>query len=123
MLAFSFLFLFASSKFRPATRERTFSLYPGTIPTADRGTFHLEREHFNICSSASCRRPFPYQLFLPPKSNGPRSFWLSTEFLLGYLQLSYYYSHHKEKLRLKIIKTSKLKTINIFVNAFIIYII
>ena len=30
-----------------------FSLYLGTTPTADRGTFHLERSHFNICSSAS----------------------------------------------------------------------
>ena len=62
-------------KYQP-TWERTFLRM---IPTADRGTFHLERVHFNICSSASLRRPFPCQLFLPPKPNGPRSIWLSTK--------------------------------------------
>ena len=46
-----------------------FSLQLGTIPTADRD--HLERAHFNICSSAYLRRLFPGQLFLPPKPNGP----------------------------------------------------
>ena len=84
----SFPFLLAGSKLRPAdTRERTF--YPGTIPTADRGTFHLKRAYFNIYSSASFRRPFPCQLFLPPKPNGPQSIWPSTKFPHNHLQLSY----------------------------------
>ena len=56
-------------KGKTSRQEREhFSLYPGTIPTADWGTFHLERAHFNICSSASFRRPFPCQLFLSPKT-------------------------------------------------------
>ena len=51
----SFRFLFASSKDRLADMWENIpsllslflflSLYPGPIPTADRGTFHLERAH------------------------------------------------------------------------------
>ena len=53
---------------------------PGRFQQQTEGPFHLERAHFNICSSASFRRPFPGQLFLPPKPNGSRSIWLSTKF-------------------------------------------
>ena len=91
MLNLSFPFLLAGSKVRPADTRENISLYPGTIPTADRGTFHLEWAHFNICSSASFRRPFPCQLFLPPKPNGPQSIWLSTKFLHSHIQLSCYF--------------------------------
>ena len=37
------------------------------------GTIHLERAHFNMCSSAYPRRPLPGQLFLPPKPIGPEA--------------------------------------------------
>ena len=70
-------------------KEEHFSLYPRTIPTADRWTFHLERAHFNLCSTAPNRRPFTCQLFLPPKPNGPRRICLRTKFLHSHLQLSY----------------------------------
>ena len=81
-----FLFLLASSKVRLAyTRENILSLFPGTILTADRGTFHIERAHFNICSSEN----ISYQLFLPLKSNRTQSCRLSTKFLHRYGQLSY----------------------------------
>ena len=79
-----------------------FSLYPGTIPIADRGTFHLKRAHFNICSSASFRRPFPCQLFLPPKPNGPQSIWLSTNSRTAIYNCpsTFFDSQHKGKLPL-----------------------
>ena len=88
--ALSFPFLLAGSKVRPTyTRDNIFLSIPGRFQQQT-GTFHLERAHFNICSSASFRRPFPGQLFLPPKPNRPRSIRLSTKFLHSHLQLSYY---------------------------------
>ena len=91
MLALSFPFLLAGSKVKPAdTRDNIFVFIRGRFQLQT-GTFHLERAHFNICSSASFRRPFPGQLFLPPKPNGPQSIWLSTKFLHSHLQLSPYH--------------------------------
>ena len=96
MLAFSFPFLLAGSKVRPAdTRDNIFLSIPGRIQQQTQ-TFHFERAHFNICSFTSFRRPFLGQLFLPPKPNGRRSIWLSTKFLHSHLQLSSY------RLRLKV---------------------
>ena len=69
--------------------ERELSLsIPGRFQQQTEGLF-ISRAHFNICSSVSFRRPFPCQLFLPPKPNGPRSIWLSTKFPHNHLQLSY----------------------------------
>ena len=38
-------------------REHSLSI-PGRFQTAERVTFHLERAHFNICSSVSFGKPF-----------------------------------------------------------------
>ena len=62
---------------------------PGRFQQQTR-TFPHERAHFNICSSASFRRLFPCQSFLPLKPNGPQSIWLSTKFPHSHLQLSCY---------------------------------
>ena len=43
-------------------REHSLSIL-GQFQTADRGTFHLEWAHFNICSSASFRRPLLVNYF------------------------------------------------------------
>ena len=59
MLALSLPLLLAGSKVRPADTKENISLYIlGRFQQQTR-TFHLERAHFNICSSASFRRPFP----------------------------------------------------------------
>ena len=90
ILALSFPFLLADCKVRPTdTRDNIFLSIPGRF-RHQTGTFHLERAHINVCSPAFFRRPFPGQLFLPPKPNGPRSIWLSTKFPHTHLQLSYY---------------------------------
>ena len=80
MITLSFPFLLAGSKVRPTDTRDNISLSPLGRFHQQTGTFHPERAHFNICSSASFRRPFPAQLFLPPKPNGPRSIRLSTKF-------------------------------------------
>ena len=82
----------------PPIREITFLSL-----TQDNSNSRQRKHHFNICSSASFRRPFPGQLFLHPKPNGPQSIWLSTKFLHSHLQLSsiFFSSRHKEKLPLK----------------------
>ena len=90
MLALSFPFLLADSKVRPAdTRDNIFLSIPGRFQQQP-GTFHLERTHLNICSSASFRWPFPGQLLLLPKPNRTRSIWLSTKFPHSHLQLPSY---------------------------------
>ena len=120
MLTLSFPFLLVGSKVRPAnTRDNIFLSIPGWFQQQT-GSFHLERAYFNICSSASFRRPFPGQLFLPPKPNGPRSIWLSTKFPHSHLQLSYLLQLMAQgKTSSQAVKTTRLKTINM--NAFIIY--
>ena len=122
MLDLSLTFLLAGSKVKPAdTRDNISLSIPGRFQQQT-GTFHLERAHFNICSSASFRRPFPGQLFLPPKSNGPKSIWLSTKYLHSHLQLSPYllgFTAQGKTSSQAVIKLQNLKTINI--NAFIIY--
>ena len=103
--------LLAGSKLRPAdTRDNIFLSISGQFQQQT-GTFHLKRAHFNICSSASFRRPFPGQSFLPPKPNGPQSIWLSTKFLHSHLQLSsiLFNSRHKEKLPLKLSLNYKIE--------------
>ena len=76
----SFLFLLASSKTEQPTQERTFSLflslflslYPVPIPAADTWTSQHERAYSTLflCFLLEI---IPYQLFLPPKSNGPQT--------------------------------------------------
>ena len=68
---FSFLVPFGWQKARPADTRENISLSNSGQFQQQTGTIHLERAHFNICSSAYLRRPFPGQLFLPPKPNGP----------------------------------------------------
>ena len=85
-----FPFLQAGRKVRPADTRDNISLSNSGRFQQQTGTFHLESAHFNICFFASFRRPFPGQLFLPPKPNGPRSIWLSAKFLHSHLQLSSY---------------------------------
>ena len=85
----SFPLPLAGSKVRPAdTKDNIFLSILGWFQQQT-GTFHCERTHLNIWSSASFRRPFPGQLFLPPKLNGPRSIWLSTKFPHSHLQVLY----------------------------------
>ena len=105
----SFPFLLIGSKVRPAEMRDNISLSNSGRFQQQTGTFHLERAHFNICSSASFRRPFPGQLFLPPKPNGPQSIWLSTKFPHRHLQLPSYHLRHKEKLPLKLSLNYKIK--------------
>ena len=81
-----FPFLLADSKVRSADTRDNISLSNSGRLQQQTGTFHLEGAYFDICSSASFRRPFPCQLFLTPKPNGPRSIWLSTKFLHSHLQ-------------------------------------
>ena len=67
----SFPFLLAGCKVGPAgERDNIFLSIPGRFKKQT-GTFHLERAHFNICSSASVRRPFPGQLNqMDPEASG-----------------------------------------------------
>ena len=105
MLALSFPFLLAGSLVRPADTIENISLsIPGRFPRQTEGPFHLERAHFNICPSASFRRAFSGQLFLPPKPNEPRSIWLSTNSrtaIYNYPSI-FFNSQHKRKLPLKL---------------------
>ena len=112
----SFLFLLASSKVRPVdTRENILSLSRDDSNSRQRDLSSREStfQHLFLCFFSEA---IPYQLFLPPKSNGPWSFWLSTKFLHSYL--------HQSHLRLRltaqrktssqaVIKASPSKTINI----------
>ena len=122
MLTLSFPFLLAGSKVRPAnTRDSIFLSIPGLFQQQI-GTFHLKRAYFNIYSPASFRRPFPGQLFLPPKPNGTQSIWLSTKFPHSLLQLSFYLLQLTAQGKTSfqaVIKLQNGKIINI--NAFIIY--
>ena len=84
-----FPFLRAGSKVRPADTKDNISLSNSGRLQQQTGIFPLSRALFDTCSSASFRRLFPGQLFLPPKPNGPRRIWLSTKFSHSHLQLFY----------------------------------
>ena len=70
---FSFLIPLSWQKVRPADTRENISLSNSGQFQLQTGTIHLERAHFSICSFAYLRRPFPGQLFLPPKPFGPEA--------------------------------------------------
>ena len=89
MLDLSFPFLLPGSKVRPADTRKNISLsIPGRFQTADKGICHLERSHFNICSSASFRRPFLVNYFSLLNQMASASGWVLNFFITIYNCLS-----------------------------------
>ena len=123
MLTLFFLFLLAQA--RPADmRENILSLSRDNSNSRQRD-FSSQENTFQHLSLCFFKETISYQLFLPPKSNEPQSFWLNTKFLHCYLQMSLYsplrLTAQRKTSSQAAIKASPLKTINIFISTFIIY--
>ena len=98
------------------------SLLPGPIPAADRWTFQHERAHSTL-SHCSLLETIPYQLFLFPKSTGPRtSGWMLNSCSTIYNCLFSIITHSTKKISSQsAIKASLLKLINILVVSFVFF--
>ena len=99
----------------------SFSLISGPVPAARKMDISPRERAHSTFDHCFFRRPsYTFYSFLQ-KSTGPRNYWLNAKFLLNYLQLSFFWYdlQHKGSFRLKL-KTSLLKTINIFVNSFVL---